>query len=76
MWVDMQGRVSMVTPVWVRIVHECGVMFVGVVSGTQEDVDKAVGVANVAYGSWSKLPCHVRARHMYSIARHVQKHAR
>ena len=51
-------------------------MLVGVASGTQEDVDKAVGVANVAYQSWSKLPCHVRARHMYSIARHVQKHAR
>ena len=44
--------------------------------GTQEDVDLAVGVAKKAYESWSKLPGHVRARHMYSIARHVQKHAR
>ena len=44
--------------------------------GTQEDVDTAVGVASKAYESWSKLSGHVRARHMYSIARHVQKHAR
>lgn len=46
------------------------------VQGTQEDVDMAVGVARKAFESWSKLPGHVRARHMYSIARHVQKHAR
>ena len=44
--------------------------------GTQEDVDLAVGVAKKAFEGWSKLPGHVRARHMYSIARHVQKHAR
>lgn len=44
--------------------------------GTQEDVELAVGAARKAYTSWSKLPGHVRARHMYSIARHVQKHAR
>ena len=44
--------------------------------GTQEDVEYAVGAASKAYESWSKLPGHVRARHLYSIARHVQKHAR
>ena len=44
--------------------------------GTQEDVDMAVDAASKAFESWSKLPGHVRARHMYSIARHVQKHAR
>ncbi len=44
--------------------------------GTQEDVEMAVGVARNAYKSWSVLPGHVRARHLYAIARHVQKHAR
>ena len=44
--------------------------------GTPEDVELAVRAARKAFESWSKLPCHVRARHMYSIARHVQKHAR
>ena len=45
-------------------------------AGTQEDVELAVGAASKAFESWSKLPGHVRARHLYSIARHVQKHAR
>ena len=44
--------------------------------GTQEDVEVAVKAARKAYNSWSTLPGHVRARHLYSIARHIQKHAR
>ena len=44
--------------------------------GEQEDIDRAVGAAREAFKSWSKLPGHVRARYLYSIARHVQKHAR
>jgi len=44
--------------------------------GTQEDVDLAVSAANKAAASWSKTPPHIRARYMYSIARHIQKHAR
>ena len=44
--------------------------------GEQEDVDSAVGAAREAFKTWSKLPGHVRARYLYSIARHVQKHAR
>ena len=44
--------------------------------GVQEDADLAVSAARKAYDSWRTLPGHVRARHMYSIARHVQKHAR
>ena len=49
---------------------------VWLLAGTQADVDLAVSVAKKAFESWSKLPGHVRARHLYSIARHVQKHAR
>lgn len=36
----------------------------------------AISAAQKAYESWSKLPGHARARYIYSIARHVQKHAR
>lgn len=44
--------------------------------GEPEDIDSAVAAAREAFKSWSKLPGHVRARYLYSIARHVQKHAR
>ncbi|XP_015771274.1 PREDICTED: aldehyde dehydrogenase family 16 member A1-like [Acropora digitifera] len=44
--------------------------------GEQEDIDNAVSAAREAFKSWSKLPGHIRARYLYSIARHVQKHAR
>ncbi|MEE6482821.1 hypothetical protein FKM82_013355 [Ascaphus truei] len=46
------------------------------IQGEEEDVETAVGAARKAYESWSKLPCHVRARYLYSIARTVQKHQR
>ncbi|KAM8927540.1 aldehyde dehydrogenase family 16 member A1 [Pelodytes ibericus] len=44
--------------------------------GNEEDVEAAVSAARKAYETWSKLPCHVRARYLYSIARTVQKHQR
>ncbi|KAM4652742.1 aldehyde dehydrogenase family 16 member A1 [Discoglossus pictus] len=46
------------------------------IQGTEEDVDTAVIAARKAFETWSKLPCHVRARYLYSIARTVQKHQR
>ena len=46
------------------------------IQGEQEDVDMAVKSSKKAYESWSKTPNHVRARHLYSIARHIQKHMR
>ncbi len=42
----------------------------------QDDVDSAVGAARDAFKTWSKTPGHVRARHLYAIARHIQKHHR
>ncbi|MEM6391027.1 MAG: aldehyde dehydrogenase family protein, partial [Pseudomonadota bacterium] len=47
-----------------------------VTSGSAEDVDRAVTAARRAFGRWSKLPSHQRARHLYAIARGLQKHAR
>src|SRR5437667_1109543 len=40
------------------------------------DVDVAVAAARTAYETWGKTPGHVRARYMYAIARHIQKHSR
>ncbi len=36
----------------------------------------AVEAAKTAYESWSQLSCHARSRHLYSLARHIQKHHR
>ena len=47
-----------------------------VAQGGAKDVDAAVKAARKAYGSWSKLSGHARARYLYAIARHVQKHSR
>ena len=47
-----------------------------VAAANSEDVDKAVKAARKAFESWGKTPGHVRARYMYAIARHIQKHAR
>lgn len=46
------------------------------VQGVKEDADYAVKCARDAFKSWSQLEPHVRARHLYAIARNVQKHHR
>src|SRR5438128_10203380 len=40
------------------------------------DVDAAVGAARKALAGWSGLSGHARARHLYALAREVQKQAR
>ena len=40
------------------------------------DIDAAVSAARAAYETWSALSPHQRARHLYAIARNMQKHAR
>ncbi len=42
----------------------------------QQDVDAAVDAARKAQGKWAKLPGHARAKHLYALARLLQKHAR
>src|SRR5437660_1157213 len=42
----------------------------------QADVDAAVAAARKANPTWSTLPGHARARHLYALARAVQKHSR
>lgn len=40
------------------------------------DVDNAVKAARAAFKKWSKTTGHERARHLYAIARNIQKHGR
>ncbi len=44
--------------------------------GTGEDVAAAVAAARSALPGWQALGGHGRARYLYALARHVQKHAR
>jgi aldehyde dehydrogenase (NAD+) len=45
-------------------------------NGTKADVDAAVAAARAALPAWQALAPHARARHLYALARGVQKHAR
>ncbi len=47
-----------------------------VAEATAADIDAAVRAARTAYQCWSALAPHQRARHLYAIARNIQKHAR
>ncbi len=47
-----------------------------VADASEIDIDRAVSAARTAYENWSTLTPHQRARHLYAIARNVQKHAR
>ncbi len=47
-----------------------------VAQGSKADVDAAVAAARKAFPAWSKLPGHARAKHMYAIARLIQKRER
>src|SRR5436853_3569236 len=47
-----------------------------IASANSADVDKAVAAARAAFETWGKTPGHVRARYLYALARHIQKHSR
>ncbi|HEV7717784.1 MAG TPA: aldehyde dehydrogenase family protein [Arsenicitalea sp.] len=47
-----------------------------VTEGTTEDVDKAVKAARAAFKGWSALSGYERGKHLYAIARLIQKHSR
>ena len=44
--------------------------------GTPADIAAAVAAARAAQPTWAALSPHDRARHLYALARHVQKRAR
>ena len=47
-----------------------------IAQGSQTDVDAAVAAARAAAPGWTALSPHARARHLYALAREVQRHAR
>ena len=47
-----------------------------VTEGTKRDIGAAVGAAAGALPAWKGLTPHARARHLYALARGVQKHSR
>ena len=47
-----------------------------VAQANASDVDAAVAAAHAAQPAWAALPGHTRARHLYAIARLIQRHAR
>ncbi len=47
-----------------------------ITQASEADVDRAVAAARKAQPAWAALGGHLRARFLYSIARHVQKHSR
>ncbi len=47
-----------------------------IAAANSADVDIAVAAARTAFESWGQTPGHVRARYLYAIARHIQKHSR
>src|SRR5207237_6273672 len=47
-----------------------------VAQGTKADVDAAVKAARAALAEWQALGGHGRARHLYALARAVQRNAR
>jgi aldehyde dehydrogenase (NAD+) len=47
-----------------------------VAQGSKADVDAAVAAARAAAPAWAALTPHARARHLYALAREVQRHSR
>ena len=48
-------------------------MYILWIQGNSSDVETAVTAAKTAQTKWANLSNHARARHLYNIARHVQK---
>ncbi|AHY52810.1 aldehyde dehydrogenase family protein [Bradyrhizobium japonicum] len=53
-----------------------GKTLANIAQGIAADVEAAVGAARSAQSSWAKLGGHGRARHLYALARMLQRHAR
>ena len=53
-----------------------GKMLARIAQGAAADVEAAVNAARTAQTAWAKLGGHGRARHLYALARMLQRHAR
>ncbi|HWM61603.1 MAG TPA: aldehyde dehydrogenase family protein, partial [Rhizomicrobium sp.] len=68
-WKESSARFDSVNPA-------TGKTLASLADASAADVDAAVKAARAAFGNWSKLAGHVRARYLYALARAIQKHAR
>ena len=53
-----------------------GAVLAAISQGSDGDIDAAVQAARKAQPGWARLSGHQRARHLYALARLMQKHAR
>jgi aldehyde dehydrogenase (NAD+) len=53
-----------------------GEKLASIAEGSAADIDTAVKAARAAFPVWQSLSPHGRARYLYALARHVQKHSR
>ena len=68
-WTKAKSHFEVMNPANAKLLANVG-------QGSKQDVDAAVRAARKALGDWRKLSGHARARHIYALARAVQKHAR
>ncbi len=53
-----------------------GASIARITQASSADVDAAVAAARRAFRPWAQLSGHARARHLYAIARRIQRHSR
>jgi aldehyde dehydrogenase (NAD+) len=71
------GFVTPSTTKWIDVSNPANGETLGKVpQGSAEDIDAAVKAARRAFPAWSKLSGHERAKHLYALARHIQKRER
>ncbi len=73
----INGRFTAASGAMIEVINPANdTVLAQIAKGTAEDVDTAVKAARAAFGKWSALPGHARAKYLYAIARHIQKRER
>ena len=73
-WINGQWRLAKTQ--FDSINPATGEVLANIGQGNNDDIDAAVRAAREALESWQALSADTRARHLYALARQVQKHAR
>lgn len=68
-WTKSKEHFDVTNPATSRVIAQVG-------QGTTRDVDAAVKAASKALAEWKRIGGHARARHLYALARAVQKNSR
>src|SRR3954467_9201847 len=68
-WTKARDHFDVINPANAKVIAK-------VAHGSSKDVDAAVRAAKKALPGWRGLSGHARARHLYALARAVQKHSR